>query len=88
MRDAEVTTVRATTVRDAEATTVRATTVRDAEATTVRDAEATTVRDAEATTVRDATVQEDTATPYQYDIDCAVFENSTSENSSEGWESP
>ena len=80
MRDAEVTTVRATTVR--------ATTVRDAEATTVRDAEATTVRDAEATTVRDATVQEDTATPYQYDIDCAVFENSTSENSSEGWESP
>ena len=72
MRDAEV-----TTVRDAEATMVRATTVRDAEATTVR-----------ATTVRDATVQEDTATPYQYDIDCAVFENSTSENSSEGWESP
>ena len=80
MRDAEV-----TTVRDAEATMVRATTVRDAEATTVR---ATTVRYAEATTVRDATVQEDTATPYQYDIDCAVFENSTSENSSEGWESP
>ena len=72
-------------MRDAEVTTVRATTVRDAEATTVR---ATTVRDAEATTVRDATVQEDTATPYQYDIDCAVFENSTSENSSEGWESP
>ena len=75
MRDAEV-----TTVRDAEATMVRA--------TTVRDAEATTVRDAEATPVRDATVQEDTATPYQYDIDCAVFENSTSENSSEGWERP
>ena len=77
--------MRVTTVRDAEATMVRATTVRDAEATTVR---VTTVRDAEATTVRDATVQEDTATPYQYDIDCAVFENSTSENSSEGWESP
>ena len=72
VRDAEV-----NTVRDAEATMVRATTVRDAEATMVR-----------ATTVRDATVQEDTATPYQYDIDCAVFENSTSENSSEGWESP
>ena len=67
-------------MRDAKVTTVR-----DAEATMVR---ATTVRDAEATTVRDATVQEDTATPYQYDIDCAVFENSTSENSSEGWESP
>ena len=71
-------------MRDAEVTTVR-----DAEATMVR---ATTVRDAEATSdgapVRDATVQEDTATPYQYDIDCAVFENSTSENSSEGWESP
>ena len=67
-------------MRDAEVTTVR-----DAEATMVR---ATTVRDAEATPVRDATVQEDTATPYQYDIDCAVFENSTSENSSEGWESP
>ena len=70
----------ATTVRDAEVTTVRP--------TMVRDAEATTVRDADATTVQDATVQEDTATPYQYDIDCAAFENSTSENSSEGWGSP
>ena len=81
----------ATTVRDTDAMTLRdadVTTVRDADATTVRDTDATTVRDADATTVQDATVQEDTVTPYEFDTDCAVFENSTSENSSEGWETP
>ena len=71
VRDADV------MVRDGDVTPVRATTARNADAvTTVRDADAVT-------TVHDGTVEEDTATPYEFDNDCVLFENS-----SEGWESP